>query len=197
MSTPLLQLNHSFGIREQPLHRVLIYAPTLIWGQQGHKQLWWQDKRLSFDKGSWLLIPAGHQLTFINQPEQGKFSSHALTLLAPPPAEWLSSAPPGNADSSFRPWRCSVESLKAPIGSGGTPTAGVSSTSKDDAHLSHCRENVCMVQSAAATSAADCASPILARIHVASSTSSLVAARPTSCAAIRSVAATSAEMSDA
>ncbi|HDN9022331.1 TPA: AraC family transcriptional regulator, partial [Aeromonas salmonicida] len=84
MSTPLLQLNHYFGIREQPLHRVLIYAPTIIWVQQGHKLLWWQDRRLSFDKGSWLLIPAGHQLTFINQPEQGKFSSHALTLLAPP-----------------------------------------------------------------------------------------------------------------
>ena len=94
MSTPLLQLNHYFGIREQPLHRVLIYAPTLIWVQQGHKLLWWQDRRLSFDKGSWLLIPAGHQLTFVNQPEQGKFSSHALTLLATPPAEWLSSAPP-------------------------------------------------------------------------------------------------------
>ena len=93
MSTPLLQLNHYFGIREQPLHRVLIYAPTLIWVQQGHKQLWWQERRLSFDKGSWLLIPAGHQLTFVNQPEQGKFSSHALTLLAPPPAEWLTDAP--------------------------------------------------------------------------------------------------------
>ena len=93
MSTPLLQLNHYFGIRQQPLHRVLIYAPTLIWVQQGHKQLWWQERRLSFDKGSWLLIPAGHQLTFVNQPEQGKFSSHALTLLAPPPAEWLTEAP--------------------------------------------------------------------------------------------------------
>ncbi|ELI6435870.1 AraC family transcriptional regulator, partial [Aeromonas salmonicida subsp. salmonicida] len=54
MSTTLLQLNHYFGIREQPLHRVLIYAPTLIWVQQGHKLLWWQDRRLSFDKGSWL-----------------------------------------------------------------------------------------------------------------------------------------------
>ena len=93
MSTPLLQLNHYFGIRQQPLHRVLIYAPTLIWVQQGHKQLWWQERRLSFDKRSWLLIPAGHQLTFVNQPEQGKFSSHALTLLAPPPAEWLTGAP--------------------------------------------------------------------------------------------------------
>lgn len=65
MSTPLLQLNHYFGIRQQPLHRVLIYAPTLIWVQQGHKQLWWQERRLSFDKRSWLLIPAGHQLTFV------------------------------------------------------------------------------------------------------------------------------------
>lgn len=89
MSTPLLQQSRYLGIRQQPLHRVLIYAPTVIWVQQGYKQLWWQERRLSFDKESWLLIPAGHQLTFVNQPEQGKFSSHALTLLAPPPAEWL------------------------------------------------------------------------------------------------------------
>ncbi|MGY6038726.1 helix-turn-helix transcriptional regulator [Aeromonas sp. AE23HZ002T15] len=89
MSTPLLQQSRYRGIRQQPLHRVLIYAPTVIWVQQGHKQLWWQDRRLSFNKESWLLIPAGHQLTFVNQPEQGRFSSHALTLLAPPPAEWL------------------------------------------------------------------------------------------------------------
>lgn len=92
MSTPLLQQSRYRGIRQQPLHRVLIYAPTIIWVQQGHKQLWWQDRRLSFDKESWLLIPAGHQLTFVNQPEQGKFSSHALTLLAPPPVEWLADA---------------------------------------------------------------------------------------------------------
>lgn len=89
MSAPLLQLHHYLGIRQQPLHRVLIYAPTIIWVQQGHKLLWWQERRLSFDKESWLLIPAGHQLTFINQPEQGKFSSQALTLLAPPPTQWL------------------------------------------------------------------------------------------------------------
>ncbi len=49
MSTPLLQLNHYFGIRQQPLRRVLIYAPTLIWVQQGRKQLWWREQRLSFD----------------------------------------------------------------------------------------------------------------------------------------------------
>lgn len=94
MSTPLLQQSRYLGIRQQPLHRVLIYAPTIIWVQQGHKQLWWQERRLSFDKGSWLLIPSGHQLTFVNQPEQGKFSSHALTLLAPPPAHWLAEAGP-------------------------------------------------------------------------------------------------------
>ena len=45
MSTPLLQLNHYFGIRQQPLRRVLIYAPTLIWVQQGRKQLWWREQR--------------------------------------------------------------------------------------------------------------------------------------------------------
>ncbi len=92
MSTPLLQLNHYFGIRQQPLRRVLIYAPTLIWVQQGRKQLWWREQRLSFDKESWLLIPAGHRLTFVNQPEQGSFRSQALTLLAPPPAIRVTSA---------------------------------------------------------------------------------------------------------
>ncbi|MGL5289332.1 MAG: AraC family transcriptional regulator, partial [Aeromonas sp.] len=48
MSTPLLQQSHYLGIRQQPLHRVLIYAPTLIWVTQGCKQLWWQERRLSF-----------------------------------------------------------------------------------------------------------------------------------------------------
>ncbi|MCR6554607.1 helix-turn-helix transcriptional regulator [Aeromonas sp. CPF2-S1] len=95
MSTPLLQLNHYFGIRQQPLHRVLIYAPTLIWVTQGSKQLWWRERRLSFDRERWLLIPAGHQLTFVNQPEQGKFRSHAITLLTPPPVEWLGAAQAG------------------------------------------------------------------------------------------------------
>ncbi|MGL5659851.1 MAG: helix-turn-helix transcriptional regulator [Aeromonas sp.] len=93
MSTPLLQQSHYLGIRQQPLHRVLIYAPTLIWVTQGCKQLWWQERRLSFNKESWLLIPAGHQLTFVNQPDLGKFRSHVITLLAPPPPEWLADTP--------------------------------------------------------------------------------------------------------
>ena len=67
MSTPLLQLNHYFGIRQQPLRRVLIYAPTLIWVQQGRKQLWWRGQRLSFDKEGWVVVPAGHRLTFGHQ----------------------------------------------------------------------------------------------------------------------------------
>ncbi|WP_421287324.1 helix-turn-helix transcriptional regulator [Aeromonas veronii] len=98
MSTPLLQQNHYLGIRQQPLHRVLIYAPTLIWVTQGSKQLWWRERRLSFDRERWLLIPAGHQLTFVNQPDQGKFRSHAITLLTPPPQEWLAESAPSHAD---------------------------------------------------------------------------------------------------
>lgn len=97
MSTSLLQQSRYLGIRQQPLHEVLIYAPTIIWVQQGHKQLWWRERRLSFDKGSWLMVPAGHRLTFVNQPEQGKFSSHVLTLLSPPPAQWLTDSPPDPA----------------------------------------------------------------------------------------------------
>lgn len=98
MSTPLLQQSHYLGIRQQPLYRVLIYAPTLIWVTQGSKQLWWRERRLSFDRERWLLIPAGHQLTFVNQPEQGKFRSHAITLLTPPPPEWLAESAPSHAD---------------------------------------------------------------------------------------------------
>lgn len=98
MSTPLLQQSHYLGIRQQPLHRVLIYAPTLIWVTQGSKQLWWRERRLSFDKERWLLIPAGHQLTFVNQPEQGKFRSHVITLLTPPPEEWLAESAPSHGD---------------------------------------------------------------------------------------------------
>ena len=98
MSTPLLQQSHYLGIRQQPLHRVLIYAPTLIWVTQGSKQLWWRERRLSFDRERWLLIPAGHQLTFVNQPERGKFRSHAITLLTPPPEEWLAESAPSHAD---------------------------------------------------------------------------------------------------
>ncbi|WP_429122684.1 helix-turn-helix transcriptional regulator [Aeromonas veronii] len=98
MSTPLLQQSHYLGIRQQPLHRVLIYAPTLIWVTQGSKQLWWRERRLPFDRERWLLIPAGQQLTFVNQPEQGKFRSHAITLLTPPPQEWLAESAPSHAD---------------------------------------------------------------------------------------------------
>ena len=39
--------------------------------------MWWREQRLSFDKESWLLIPAGHRLTFVNQPEQGTFAPGA------------------------------------------------------------------------------------------------------------------------
>ncbi|PJG60579.1 helix-turn-helix transcriptional regulator [Aeromonas cavernicola] len=93
-STPLLQLHHYQGVRQQPLHRVLVYAPTIIWVKQGHKQLWWQDSRLSVDKQSWLLIPAGHQLTFVNYPDQGQFSAHVMSLLTPPPPSWLTDPVP-------------------------------------------------------------------------------------------------------
>ena len=85
----------------------------------------------------------------------------------------------------------------APIGSGGTPTVGVSSTSKAFDHSSHWREKVCIVHSAVVTSPPDWASPMRASTHVASSTSSLRASRPTSCGARRSVAATSAAISAA
>jgi AraC-like DNA-binding protein len=52
----------------------------------------------AFDKESWLLIPAGHRLTFVNQPEQGKFRSRAHPA-DPAPAEWLAAAQAGSSAS--------------------------------------------------------------------------------------------------
>ena len=49
--------------------------------------------------------PGGHQLTFVNQPEQGKFRSHAITLLTPPPPEWLAESAPSHADLENPPSR--------------------------------------------------------------------------------------------
>ena len=89
MSTPLLQLNHYFwDPPAAPAPRAHLRADPHL-GAAGPQAAVVAGAAPSFDKESWLLIPAGHRLTFVNQPEQGTFRSQALTLLAPPPAEWL------------------------------------------------------------------------------------------------------------
>jgi hypothetical protein len=48
MGEVLVQTGQFRRIRKQPLHNVLIYSPTIMWVNQGYKQLWWHDTTLSF-----------------------------------------------------------------------------------------------------------------------------------------------------
>ncbi|WP_434362532.1 helix-turn-helix transcriptional regulator [Parasalinivibrio latis] len=89
MGKPLVQTGQFRGIRKQPLHNVLVYAPTLIWVNQGHKQLWWHDTALDFTQSDWLAIPASQYLTFVNVPDQILFHSRTLTFLESPPQAWV------------------------------------------------------------------------------------------------------------
>lgn len=89
MSQAIVQTGQFKGLRKQPLHNVLIYAPTIIWVAQGYKQLWWHDSILNFHAADWLVLPANHYLTFVNVPQQAQFYSRTLTLHEAPPAEWI------------------------------------------------------------------------------------------------------------
>ncbi len=88
MSKVIVQTGQFRGLRKQPLHNVLIYAPTIIWVTHGHKQLWWHDSTLNFHSADWLMLPANQYLTFVNVP-QAQFYSRTLTLHEAPPAEWI------------------------------------------------------------------------------------------------------------
>ncbi len=88
-----MQTSEFRGVTKQPLRNVLLYAPTIIWVNHGQKQLWWHDSTREYASDDWLVIPASHSLTFVNEPAQTAFHSRMLTLLAPPPAEWLESQP--------------------------------------------------------------------------------------------------------
>ncbi|HGF7370090.1 TPA: helix-turn-helix transcriptional regulator [Vibrio cholerae] len=89
MSKVIVQTGQFKGLRKQPLHNVLIYAPTIIWVTHGHKQLWWHDTTLNFHSADWLMLPANQYLTFVNVPQQAQFYSRTLTLHEAPPAEWI------------------------------------------------------------------------------------------------------------
>lgn len=89
MSKVIIQTGQFKGLRKQPLHNVLVYAPTIIWVTHGHKQLWWHDTTLNFHAADWLILPANQYLTFVNVPQQAQFYSRTLTLHEMPPAEWI------------------------------------------------------------------------------------------------------------
>ena len=90
MNQSLVHTTRYQGRREQPLHKVFIHAPTIVWVEQGTKQLWWHEQTHEFNRSNWLVIPAGQYLTFVNTPKQALFSSRAVTFLMPPPEKWVS-----------------------------------------------------------------------------------------------------------
>ncbi|WP_325893206.1 helix-turn-helix transcriptional regulator [Grimontia sp. NTOU-MAR1] len=89
MTRALVQTGQFRGITNQPLRNVLVYAPTIVWVNRGLKQLWWHDSSRHYSPQDWLVVPASHSLTFVNEPSQTDFFSRTLTFLDPPPREWL------------------------------------------------------------------------------------------------------------
>ncbi|CCN35503.1 putative Transcriptional regulator, AraC family [Vibrio nigripulchritudo SO65] len=89
MTASLIQAGHFHAATSQPLRNVLIYAPTIIWVAQGEKRLWWHEETLNYTESDWLVSPASHYLTFVNEPTQLPFHSRTLTFLAPPPSDWV------------------------------------------------------------------------------------------------------------
>ncbi|MDE1513554.1 MULTISPECIES: helix-turn-helix domain-containing protein [Vibrio] len=110
MSQAIVQTGQFKGLRKQPLHNVLIYAPTIIWVTQGDKQLWWHDTTLNFNATDWLLLPANQYLTFVNVPQQAQFYSRTLTLYQAPPAEWIAQS---NQSALSQPPKIKVTSALA------------------------------------------------------------------------------------
>ncbi|AMG31542.1 AraC family transcriptional regulator [Grimontia hollisae] len=94
MTRALVRTGQFRGIAKQPLRNVSVYAPTIIWVRRGFKQLWWHDRSHQYSSQDWLVIPASHSLTFVNEPAQTDFCSHTLTFLEPPPREWLAESQP-------------------------------------------------------------------------------------------------------
>lgn len=94
MQQPIVQTSQFHSVLKQPLHNVFVYAPTIIWVKKGYKQLLWQDNALEFDQNDWLVVPANQYLTFTNMTHHAVFYSQVLTLLEPPPEQWLLSQAP-------------------------------------------------------------------------------------------------------
>ncbi|MGR6873489.1 helix-turn-helix transcriptional regulator [Pseudomonas sp. HK3] len=94
MQQAIVQTGQFHSVLKQPLHNVLVYAPTIIWVKKGYKQLLWRDNALEFDQKDWLVVPANQYLTFTNMTRHDIFYSQVLTLLEPPPEQWLQDETP-------------------------------------------------------------------------------------------------------
>lgn len=94
MQQAIVQTSQFHSVLKQPLHNVFVYAPTIIWVKKGYKQLLWRDNALEFDQKDWLVVPANQYLTFTNMTRHDVFYSRVLTLLEPPPEQWLLSQTP-------------------------------------------------------------------------------------------------------
>ncbi|MEI8609541.1 helix-turn-helix transcriptional regulator [Enterovibrio sp. Hal110] len=89
MTKLLVQTGQFRGTQRQPLRNVLIHAPTIVWVHRGHKQLWWHDAPHRYTPSDWLVVPASHYLTFVNEPDQTQFYSRTMTFHEAPPSEWI------------------------------------------------------------------------------------------------------------
>ncbi|NVK43211.1 MAG: helix-turn-helix transcriptional regulator [Oceanospirillaceae bacterium] len=89
MHSSIVQVGQFHSVKNQPLHNVLVYAPTIIWVKKGHKELLWRDHNLEFYHDDWLVIPANQYLTFTNMAQNNVFFSKTITFLQPPPEDWL------------------------------------------------------------------------------------------------------------
>ncbi len=95
----LIQTGRFKGVLTQPLKNVLFYSPVIVWVNQGRKRLWWHEQTLSLASSDWLVVPASHYLTFVNEPEQAPFYSRTLTFYEPPPADWVTLSAEKSANS--------------------------------------------------------------------------------------------------
>lgn len=94
-SKRLIQTARYQSAIKQPIKGLQLYAPTIIWVEQGQKRLWWRENELKFTPFNWLVIPASQKIAFINDPcpfneaNKNGFSSRSLSFYHPPPEQWV------------------------------------------------------------------------------------------------------------
>lgn len=111
MAKVLVQSGQFRGLSKQSLRNVLMHSPTVIWVQNGMKQLWWRERALKYTSAEWLMIPACQYLTFVNVPEQAAFHSKTLTFFEAPPQEWVRESMAGAASQAQEPRATVTEQL--------------------------------------------------------------------------------------
>jgi AraC-like DNA-binding protein len=102
MSKRLVQAGHFRAKSAQPLRNVLFYSPMIIWVEKGKKRLLWHEDRLDFTSHEWLVVPASHYLTFVNEPKDAIFHSRTLTFHEAPPKEWLEQSMQKGSSNALR-----------------------------------------------------------------------------------------------